>query len=242
MRKRRFVLKALRKNGKKRKRTRMGGNDGVSAEERDGAAGRNAEDESMPQDKVGRAAEEEHTVDSDGAGAPRRIDEERGCCNIACAKGDDKGADGCTGHGSRAGSVEVSSASTACAQGDGGASTGERGEGGRADTDESRKPALDPGRGGVEKQGSERTGFEEKKGPASPGADAGHDSEGHAKSEVEEEAEPPDVIVTANFVGDLKKGALSKRKKWRVVLEGGALEGYGGVLVFDKCMCSFVSS
>ena len=45
----------------------------------------------------------------------------------------------------------------------------------------------------------------------------------------------PDVVVTANFVGEFLKE--SRRKTWRLDLEGGVVEGRGQVFVFDECEC-----
>ena len=43
----------------------------------------------------------------------------------------------------------------------------------------------------------------------------------------------PDVVVTANHVGQFKKGKKSMR--WKLEMEGGAVEGHGQVFVFDRC-------
>ncbi|CAM9908935.1 unnamed protein product [Pylaiella littoralis] len=45
----------------------------------------------------------------------------------------------------------------------------------------------------------------------------------------------PDVILTANYVGEFRKGRT--RQTWKLDLEGGAIEGKGQVFVFDKCEC-----
>lgn len=48
------------------------------------------------------------------------------------------------------------------------------------------------------------------------------------------DAAAPDVVLTANHVGKLRK--IQKTKKWRLDLEGGAIEGHGQVFVFDRCV------
>ncbi|CAM9274504.1 unnamed protein product, partial [Ectocarpus sp. 6 AP-2014] len=76
------------------------------------------------------------------------------------------------------------------------------------------------------------------------GSEAGADKPKEASSSVEEEdgrkeeadSTVPDVIVTANYVGKFLKNRT--RQKWKLKLEGGAIEGEGLVFVFDECNCN----
>lgn len=45
----------------------------------------------------------------------------------------------------------------------------------------------------------------------------------------------PDVVVTANYVGDFLKNR--HRMTWRLYLEGGVIEGNDQLFVFDECEC-----
>lgn len=75
------------------------------------------------------------------------------------------------------------------------------------------------------------------------GSEAGADKPKDASSSVEEDdgrkgeadSRVPDVIVTANYVGEFLKNRT--RQKWKLKLEGGAIEGEGLVFVFDECDC-----
>ncbi|CAB1113845.1 unnamed protein product [Ectocarpus sp. CCAP 1310/34] len=76
------------------------------------------------------------------------------------------------------------------------------------------------------------------------GSEAGADKPKEASSSVDEEdgrkeeadSTVPDVIVTANYVGKFLKNRT--RQKWKLKLEGGAIEGEGLVFVFDECNCN----
>ncbi|CAN0327453.1 unnamed protein product, partial [Ectocarpus sp. 12 AP-2014] len=76
------------------------------------------------------------------------------------------------------------------------------------------------------------------------GSEAGADKPKEASSSVAEEdgrkeeadSTVPDVIVTANYVGKFLKNRT--RQKWKLKLEGGAIEGEGLVFVFDECNCN----
>lgn len=54
----------------------------------------------------------------------------------------------------------------------------------------------------------------------------------------ESESAVPDVVVTANFVGEMNKG--KRRSRWRLAMHGAAVEGNGSVFVLDECECIFL--
>lgn len=110
-----------------------------------------------------------------------------------------------------------------------GVSTGEACAG---DDDEDNNQEANPGRK-ASSPSLDNMDANEEMNSISPGAD-----EGHAE---DEESALPDVVVTANFVGKLRKGGRYRRKRWKLELEGGAIETSESVFVFDKCECTFVS-
>lgn len=63
-------------------------------------------------------------------------------------------------------------------------------------------------------------------------ASSGEDEDGRKEGA---DSTVPDVIVTANYVGKFLKNRV--RQKWKLKLEGGAIEGEGQVFVFDECNC-----
>lgn len=65
----------------------------------------------------------------------------------------------------------------------------------------------------------------------------GVDDDGKDEEEEIDVTVAPDVCVTANSVGDMKKSV--RRRTWGLDLEGVVIEGHGQVFVLEKCECSF---
>ncbi|CAN0185813.1 unnamed protein product [Ectocarpus sp. 4 AP-2014] len=108
-------------------------------------------------------------------------------------------------------------------------------------------PKQSSGHGGVQSsttRGSDGSQVDGGGGGEGCGSEAEADKTKEALSSVEEEdgrkdetdSTVPDVIVTANYVGKFLKKRT--RQKWKLKLEGGAIEGEGLVFVFDECSCN----
>lgn len=242
--KRRFVLKTQSSSSQKYKRSRPSGNSNVPAEDCGSSETRkDVGDGTLPQESMG--GEAEAGLKSDSFQARDRKQTGHGGCDqgdIGTAAGHNRTSDEQSGDESRVGLLTVASSTAARPpeREDGGVSTGEAGAG----DDEDKRQEADPNperEDGKASSPGQQVSANEYMNAASPGADARPAGEGHAEDEEDKDSAPPDVTVTANFVGQLKKGARYRRKRWKLELEGGAIETSESVFVFDKCECTFYS-